>query len=219
MFTPSQSRTPIRRRIGAALSVVGLAALSIAMLGFGAIEQQSPAVVAQPAPDFTLVDFEGNEHTLSEYTAKGQTVVLEWFSPLCPFVKKHYRDDTKTMLTIQKDLASESVVWLRINSAKSSHPAADPELNKKTAEKWGITTPILIDSDGTVGKAYGAKRTPEMYIIDAKGVLVYHGAIDNRPDAQAPGDLNYVRNALTQSLAGEPIAVPTSKAYGCSIKY
>jgi len=215
----SQYRHTTRRRLSAAIAVVGLGALSVVMFGLGSIERAPPAALGQPAPDFTLTDLDGIEHTLSEYTAKGQTVVLEWFSPLCPFVKKHYRDDTKTMLTIQKDLAGESVVWLRINSAKPSHPAADQDLNKKTAKKWGITTPILIDSDGTIGKAYGAKRTPEMYIIDAAGVLVYHGAIDNRPDAQTPGDLNYVRNALNQTLAGEPVAVPTSKAYGCSIKY
>jgi len=213
---------PTRRTqlIAGALALVGLGAM---MLGAGSSENTtelaSPAQVGQQAPDFTLTDLEGNKHTLAEYTAQGQTVVLEWFSPVCPFVKKHYREDTGTMLAIQDELKDESVVWLRINSAKSSHPAAGVDLNKETAQKWGITTPILFDSKGTVGKAYGAKRTPEMYIINSEGVLAYHGAIDNRPDAAAPGDVNYVRNALTQTLAGETVTKSTTKAYGCSIKY
>ena len=207
-----------------AIAAIGFSATMLgAAFGMGHLaenNQQTQTVqIGEQAPDFTLSDLDGNEHTLSEYTAQGQTVVLEWFSPLCPFVKKHYRDDTKTMLNIQKDFADQDVVWLRINSSKSTHPAAGLEINKKTADKWGITTPILFDSDGSVGRAYGAKRTPEMYIIDSSGVLVYHGAIDNRPDAAAPGDVNYVQPALAQILAGEPVAKPTTKAYGCSIKY
>lgn len=207
----------------AIVSVFAAIGLGISMLGAGALETTEvvapKAAVGQPAPDFTLVDLEGNEHTLSEYTAKGQTVVLEWFSPLCPFVKKHYREDTGTMLAIQEDLKDESVVWLRINSAKASHPAAKLSTNQKTAEKWGITTPILMDPEGTTGRIYGAKRTPEMYIIDASGVLAYHGAIDNNKNASTPGEVNFVRNGLVQTLAGEEITTSTTKAYGCSIKY
>ena len=205
------------------ISVFAAIGLGISMLGAGALETTQAvapkAQVGQPAPDFTLVDLDGNEHTLSEYTAKGQTVVLEWFSPLCPFVKKHYREDTGTMLAIQKDLKDESVVWLRINSAKASHPAAKLSTNQKAAEKWDITTPILMDPEGTTGRIYGAKRTPEMYIIDATGLLAYHGAIDNNNNASTPGEVNFVRNGLVQTLAGEEITTSTTKAYGCSIKY
>jgi AhpC/TSA family protein len=181
--------------------------------------EPAPLEIGQPAPDFTLTDLDGNEHTLSEYAAKGQTVVLEWFSPLCPFVKKHYRDDTGTMLAIQNEHKDDSVVWLRINSSRASHPAGDPELNTKTAKKWGITTPILLDPAGTTGLAYRAKRTPEMYIINPQGILVYHGAIDNDAKAVNPGKINYVRNALGETLAGKEVTKPTTKPYGCTIKY
>ena len=215
-----------RTRLAGVLALIGL---GIAMLGAGkgdqALHAQAPkaqapkAQIGQPAPDFTLTDLEGNEHTLSQYRAKGQIVVLEWFSPLCPFVKKHYREDTGTMLAIEQDFKDESIVWLRINSSRASHRAADLELNTQTAEKWNITSPILLDPEGTVGRTYKAKRTPEMYIIDAQGVLVYHGAIDNRSDAQSPGEINYVRNGLEELIAGKALSKPTTKAYGCTIKY
>lgn len=200
-------------------------ALSFSMFGFGNAQtntQTAPAATAQvgqAAPNFTLTDLAGNEHTLEEYTAKGQTVVLEWFSPMCPFVKKHYAGESKTMLNIQAELEGESVVWLRINSARTAHPSSSNKANTAAADKWGITTPILLDPSGQVGLSYGAKRTPEMYIIDASGTLVYHGAIDNDSKAQAPGDVNYVSNALVELLAGEEITKSTTKAYGCSIKY
>jgi len=214
-LTPSKRAT-----LGAMLASAGLGAM---MLGLGHTESTintlATVQIGEQAPDFTLTDIDGKKHTLADYTAKGQTVVLEWFSPMCPFVKKHYRDDTGTMLNIQKDLNGESIVWLRINSANANHPAADVDLNKETAQKWGITTPILFDNDGSIGRAYGAKRTPEMYIINSDGILAYHGAIDNKPDAAAPGEVNYVRNALTQVLAGETVTKSTTKAYGCSIKY
>jgi len=213
-------KQPSRISFVSTLAAIGLGAT---MLGAGHLDNKNETVmnaqVGELAPDFTLTDIEGVEHTLSDYTAQGQIVVLEWFSPMCPFVKKHYRDDTKTMINIQNDFAGEDVVWLRVNSAKESHPSANVDTNKKTAQNWGITTPILFDSEGTVGKAYGAKRTPEMYIINSEGVLAYHGAIDNRPDAAAPGEVNYVRNALLQTVAGESVSESKTKAYGCSIKY
>ena len=209
-------KTPLATIILGAFAALGL---GISMLGAGNVAQAPQAQVGQQAPDFTLTDLAGNEHTLSEYTAKGQIVVLEWFSPLCPFVKKHYRDDTGTMLAIEKEFKDESVVWLRINSSRASHKAAGVELNQTTAEKWGIASPILLDPEGTVGRIYGAKRTPEMYIIDTQGILAYHGAIDNDSRAVAPGDVNYVRNGLGELIAGEEISKATTKPYGCSIKY
>jgi len=214
------TRHPNTRR-NRTLIALGALLMGTSMLGAGANDsiKTAPLEIGQPAPDFTLTDLQGNEHTLSEYTAKGQTVVLEWFSPVCPFVKKHYREDTGTMLAIQQELKDQPVVWLRINSAKASHPAADLDLNKETAKKWGITTPILLDPDGTVGRSYQAKRTPEMYIINPQGELIYHGAIDNDGRAVKPGEINYVRNALTQTLAGESITTSTTKPYGCTIKY
>ena len=194
---------------------------AVTMIGAGAMNKavDQPAQVGEPAPDFTLTDLEGREHTLSEYTKAGNIVVLEWFNPTCPFVRKHYREDTMTMVKMQEELKAEKIVWLRINSAHEGHVTAGIELNKDTAEDWGITTPILRDLEGTVGRAYGAKRTPEMYVIAASGVLEYHGAIDNNPDSVSPGEKNYVRAALSEVLAGEECSKPTSKAYGCSVKY
>lgn len=217
--------TTLNRSKTLAILYAGLASagLGAVMLGAGSAEQArseqaKPAVVGQQAPDFTLTDLQGQEHTLSEYTARGKTVVLEWFSPECPFVKKHYRDDTKTMIKIQED-NKDQVVWLRINSGRKGHPSTGIEANTKAAEEWGITTAILLDESGKVGQAYGAKRTPEMYVINTAGVLTYHGAIDNRPKADIPGDMNYVRQALAQTLAGEPVTTPETKAYGCGVKY
>ncbi len=199
--------------------VLVLIGLGIAMLGAGRVVAEPKVQIGQPAPDFTLTDLDGKKYTLSDYTAKGQVVVLEWFSPLCPFVKKHYREDTGTMLTIEKDFKDQSIVWFRINSSRDGHRASDLELNKQMAEKWNITSPILMDPKGITGRIYGAKRTPEMYIIDAAGTLVYHGAIDNRADAQSPGEINYVRNGLDELLAGKEISKPSTRVYGCTIKY
>ncbi len=213
--------TTIRKTLFTTIATVGIIGLGISMLGAGATDSSwaPKAQVGQAAPEFTLTDLDGNEHTLSDYTSKGQIVVLEWFSPVCPFVKKHYRDDAMTMINIEKDFKDQPVVWLRINSARAGHPAANIETTKKAVEKWGITTPILMDPKGAVGRIYGAKRTPEMYIIDATGTLVYHGAIDDRNDGQSPGGVNFVRTGLTELIAGEEITTATTKAYGCTIKY
>ena len=190
-----------------------------AMMGAGTVDQSGPAEVGAKAPDFTLVDINGKEHTLSDYTEKGHTVVLEWFNPDCPFVKKHYRDDTGTMLGIQRDMKDEKVTWLLVNSGRKGHSTTGVDRNKKAVDAWGITAPVLLDESGKVGMAYNAKRTPEMYIIDAQGMLRYHGAIDDRDDAAAPGKTNYVRNALQQVLAGETVTKSKTKAYGCGVKY
>ena len=195
------------------------AAVTGAMMGAGTLESAGPVEIGAKAPNFTLTDIHGEKHTLSEYTAEGKTVVLEWFSPDCPFVKKHYRDDTGTMLAIQNEMKDQPVVWLRINSARAGHPSTGVDRNKSAAKDWGIQTPILLDESGKVGKSYSAKRTPEMYIIDAQGMLAYHGAIDDNSNASAPGEVNYVRNALQQVLAGETVSKATTKAYGCSVKY
>lgn len=180
---------------------------------------QAPAQVGQPAPDFTLVDYDGNEHSLSTYTGQGNVVVLEWFSPACPFVKKHYRDDTQTMNKLIDSWEGQPVTWLRINSADPSHPYGDRDNNLEAFKKFGIDGPVLIDGDGKVGKAYGAKQTPEMYVISSEGVLVYHGAFDNDRTAKGPGDVNYVKDAVLATIAGNAVATSSTNAYGCGIKY
>jgi peroxiredoxin len=209
-----------------AILAVAAAALAAPAVMMGAANLNTTSNTAAAAlsigdtvPNFTLVDLNDTSHTLSDYTSAGKTVVLEWYSPDCPFVRKHYRKDTGTMTKLEAQFADNDVVWLRINSAHGAHPSADLKHNREHAEKWSITSPILMDTTGTVGKKFGAKRTPDMYIIAPDQTLAYHGAIDNRSDAAAPGDDNYVENALNEMIAGQPVSKATTKPYGCSVKY
>lgn len=210
-------------------AILAIAATAIAapavMMGAANLNTTTEAAAAAPlgigdtVPNFTLVDLNDNSHTLTDYTSAGKTVVLEWYSPDCPFVRKHYRKDTGTMTKLEAQFADDDVVWLRINSGHGAHPSADMEHNKDYAKKWNITSPILMDTSGSVGKKYGAKRTPDMYIITPDQTLAYHGAIDNRSDAAAPGDVNYVENALNELIAGQPVSKASTKPYGCGVKY
>ena len=207
------------KKIALASAFIALIATVAIMMGAARTTSAAALKIGDKAPDFTLTDLDGNKHTLSDYTKDGKIVVLEWFSPSCPFVRKHYRSDTGTMTKIQADHADDNIVWLRINSAYGQHPTADLKLNRDTAKDWNITTPILMDTTGKVGKSYNAKRTPDMYIINADQTLAYQGGIDNRSDAAAPGDVNYVANALTELLAGKAVTKSETKSYGCGIKY
>ncbi len=208
------------KKIAFASAFIALIATAAILMGAARTSTSAAAVkVGDTAPDFTLTDLDGNKHTLSDYTNDGKIVVLEWFSPSCPFVRKHYRSDTGTMNKIEADHANDNIVWLRINSAHGQHPTADLTLNRDTAKDWDINSPILMDTTGKVGKQYGAKRTPDMYIITADQTLAYHGAIDDRSDAAAPGDVNYVSNALAELLAGKAVSNPQTKPYGCGVKY
>jgi hypothetical protein len=156
------------------------------------------------APDFTLTDTSGTSHKLSDF--KGKTVVLEWVNHGCPFVVKHYVKGN--MQGLQADYTSKDVVWLSICSSaegKQGYFTAQ-EWQKLNAEKGGKATAILLDAEGTVGKLYGAKTTPHMYVINAEGTLVYQGAIDDKPSTEAddiPGAKNYVKAALDEVLAGQ----------------
>ncbi len=172
------------------------------------------------APDFTLSDVDGKTQSLSAY--KGNYVVLEWFNFDCPFVKKHY--DGGNMQTLQKEASAKGVVWLSINSSASgkegNYSAADTK--KMVAERGASPSAVMLDSDGAVGKLYGAKTTPHMYIINPEGDLIYQGAIDSKASADAAdiaSSKNYVRAALDEAMAGEPVTDATTKSYGCSVKY
>jgi peroxiredoxin len=176
--------------------------------------------VGKPAPDFTLQDCNGKFVTLSDH--KGKVVVLEWVNHGCPFVVKHY--GAGNMQKLQADATAKGVVWLSICSSapgKQGHMAA-ADARKACGEKQTASTAYLLDESGEVGKKYGAKRTPEMYVIDANGVLVYHGAIDDKKSTD-PGDIagakNYVATALDEILAGKPVSTSKTEAYGCSVKY
>ena len=181
---------------------------------------QAAATVGQPAPDFTLKDASGKTVKLSDF--KGKHVVLEWTNPGCPFVQKHY--NSGNMPATQKDAMGKGVVWLAINSTeKASRDYLEPaKLVAWKQERKSAPSAILMDEEGTVGKAYGARTTPHMYIVNPKGVLVYAGAIDSIPSARVadiPRATNHVNAALADLAAGKPVAVPATAPYGCSIKY
>lgn len=176
--------------------------------------------VGQPAPAFTLKDASGKDVSLSDY--KGKYVMLEWVNFECPFVRKHY--GSQTMQKLQKDAVDKGVVWLSICSSgpgKQGHYApADAE---KEAKKVGSNaTAYLVDESGTVGKAYNAVTTPEMYLINPEGKLLYMGAIDDQPSPDLgtlQGAKSYAREAIDAALAGKAVEPSVTKSYGCSVKY
>ena len=175
------------------------------------------AEIGKPAPDFVLKDLDGKPVKLSDY--KGKTVVLEWFNPECPVVASQH---SKGVL---KDYASKAVadgvVWLAINSGASGMQGHGVEKNQKMRGEWKLNHPILLDEAGTVGRAYAAKTTPHMFVIDAKGTLVYRGAIDNNSSGEPEGGklVNYVEAALADLKAGREVATKETKSYGCNVKY
>jgi peroxiredoxin len=192
------------------------AAAAILMQGHA---MAAPAVVGQSAPGFTLTDTAGKPVRLADF--KGKTVVLEWNNPGCPFVRKHYQGN---MQSLQKEAASQGVVWLAINSTEtaSGDYLSPAQLARWMQDKQAAPTATLMDEDGVVGKAYGARVTPHMYIVNAQGVLVYAGGIDSIPSSRVddiPKATPYIRQALGEIKAGKPLSVSTSQAYGCSVKY
>lgn len=170
--------------------------------------------VGDRAPQFTLADSAGNEVSLADF--KGKVVVLEWVNPDCPFVKRHYKEGSMKNLSTAYD-ESMGVVWLTINSTNYM----DSSDNAAFVQKEGITWPVLVDQDGTVGHAYGAATTPHMFIIGKDGTVVYDGAIDDDPrgNMEAGARTNYVSDALNDLAAGKAVSTPETKPYGCSVKY
>ncbi|HEY9419515.1 MAG TPA: thioredoxin family protein [Candidatus Udaeobacter sp.] len=179
-----------------------------------------PPPVGGAAPDFSLTDAKGKTHSLAQY--KGKYVVLEWFNPECPFVKKHY--GSGNMQKLQEEYTSKGVAWLTIDS---NAPGTEGNLSADAASKvttgWKTQqTALLLDPEGKAGRAYGAKNTPNMVVINPEGKIVYEGAIDSKATpnpADIPNSTNYVKVALDESLAGKPVTTSTTKPYGCSVKY
>lgn len=198
------------------LLILGVSAI------FGLCAPVASAAVntGETAPDFTLNDTNGKTHSLSDF--KGKFVVLEWFNHDCPFVQKHY--DGGNMQGLQKDYTAKEVVWLSINSSAEGKEGNYPvdKANALTKEKDAAPTAVLVDADGKVGKLYGAKTTPHMFVVSPQGLLIYQGAIDDKPSAD-PADIasskNYVKAALEEALAGQAVSESTTKSYGCSVKY
>jgi hypothetical protein len=176
--------------------------------------------VGQSAPDFGLRDANGKTVKLSDY--RGKHVVLEWTNPGCPYVRKHY--NSGNMPATQREAVEKGVVWLAINSTeKASGDYLEPsKLVAWINERKAQPSAVLMDEEGTAGRAYGARTTPHMYIVDPQGRLIYAGGIDSIPSSD-PDDIkravNYVRQGLNEALAGKPISAATTRAYGCSVKY
>ena len=176
--------------------------------------------VGSTAPDFSLQDAKGKSHSLTDY--KGKYVVLEWFNPECPFVKKHY--GSGNMQKLQQNFTSKGVTWLTIDSAAPGKEGnLSPEQANKTVADWKVhSTALLLDPEGKAGRAYGAKNTPNMVVINPEGKFIYEGAIDSKATpnpADIPSSTNYVKVALDESLAGKPVTTANTRPYGCSVKY
>ena len=178
------------------------------------------AKIGEPAPAFTATDSNGKAVNLADY--KGKFVVLEWHNNGCPYVQKHYNGGN--MQKLQKEWTAKGVVWLTVISSapgKQGYVTA-PQANAYAKEKSAAPTAILLDPAGEVGHAYDAKTSPQMYVVDPKGILIYDGAIDDKPTtdlADLTGAKNYVSQALTEAMAGKAVSEPATRPYGCSVKY
>jgi alkyl hydroperoxide reductase subunit AhpC len=175
------------------------------------------ADIGEAAPTFSLRSAGGEEVSLSQF--KGKTVVLEWFNPGCPYVKSVYKSGT--MQETASRWSENGVIWLSVNSGAKGKQGAGEQASSKAKETWGMQWPVLLDPDGVVGKAYKAKTTPHMFVIDPQGVLAYAGALDNAPMGKPKGGnrVPYLENALTDVLRGEKPGTAKTPPYGCSVKY
>lgn len=210
MNTPFQG---IRRRT---VTLTGVAALLLGRSAFAA----AGASVGAPAPNFKVPDAAGRQRTLSEFA--GKTVVLEWTSPSCPFVRAQYVSGA--MQALQQDAAKRGVVWLSVLSTTKSRRdyLAGPQAEDFNRKRGAVTTAILMDTDGAMGRAYDARTTPHMFVIDPSGKVEYMGAIDDKPTYDAAvvkQSRSLVRAALDDLAAGRPVAIPATRPYGCSVGY
>jgi peroxiredoxin len=174
----------------------------------------------EPAPDFQGKDSNGKTETLAQY--RGKFIVLEWANQGCPYEKKHY--ESGNMERLQKEWTAKGVVWLSvISSAPGQQGYVTPaEENQYLSRMHAAPSAAILDGSGTIGRLYGAKTTPHMFIIAPDGKLIYEGALDDQPTpdpASLKGARNYVSEALTEAMAGKPVATPVTKSYGCSVKY
>jgi len=178
------------------------------------------AVAGSPAPEFAITDTSGKSVKLSDY--KGKFVVLEWTNPDCPFVQAQYGADA--MQALQKEWGAKDVVWLLINSTNQSNGEykSAAQMNAWIKDRGAAPKAVLLDGTSATGRAYAAKTTPHMFVIDPSGKIVYNGAIDDKRSARESDRKtanNYVRAALNEAVAGKPVSVASTTPYGCSIKY
>ena len=199
------------------LPLAAVAAFALALLPASAAAQ---AVVGSPAPQFTATDSHGQSHTLSEY--RGKYVVLEWHNRDCPYTRKHYVSGN--MEALQKEWTAKGVAWFTVISSAQGQQGyvTDADENAYLEKMHAEPTAVLMDPEGKLGHLYDAKTTPEMYVIDPQGKLIYEGAIDDRPTpdiSDIKGADNYLNDALTAAMAGKPVAKSYTRSYGCSVKY
>ena len=190
------------------------------LLTCSAAHAETTVEVGKPAPDFALSDQNGQTQSLNGY--RGKIVVLEWTNHECPYVKKHY--DSGNMQALQKEMTAQGIVWLSVvSSAEGKQGFTDGTAARTVFEQAGAAATVrLLDFDGAVGKLYGAKTTPHMFVIDKDGALAYAGAIDDAPSADPATTAhahNYVRAAVADLTAGMPVKTPITNPYGCSVKY
>jgi peroxiredoxin len=178
-----------------------------------AMPSGAKAALGEVAPDFVLKDLDGKEHKLSSY--RGKIVVLEWFSPGCPYCQYGYGDGP--LKDMPENYMSKGMVWLTINSSAPGRDDSAPQENREFVEKHKMEAPLLFDPTGAVGRSFGAKSTPHLFVIDEKGVLVYKGALDNAPAGKVDGGgamVNYVDAAIADMKSGKPIQKAETKSYG-----
>jgi peroxiredoxin len=200
-----------------------LFALTLLLAACQPNEVAPPSANIQPgvmAPDFTLTATDGTAYTLADL--QGRTVVLEWLNYDCPFVGKHYGADN--MQALQERYTAEDVVWLSIvSSAPGEQGYFEPaEMDARTEQEGGMGTAVLLDPSGEVGRLYGARTTPHMFVISPEGRVVYNGAIDDQPDtdpASLEGATNYLVSAMTALSEGREADPARTEPYGCSVKY
>ena len=195
---------------------------SLVLAGCVALAFTLPAAAASgvAAPDFTIADTSGKPVKLADYL--GKFVVLEWTNPECPFVQKHY--NSQNMQGLQKEWGAKDVVWLTINSTNASHSEykTPEEMAKWMRAQDAAPRATLIDGTSATARAYAAKNTPHMFVVDPMGKIIYDGAIDDKRSTN-PADVkianNYVRAALTEATAGKPVSIASTTPYGCTMKY
>ena len=213
-----------RRNLGLAAGMTAAVALTAGAIiaSTGSAIAEAPIEISAAAPAFTGTNSNGETVNLADF--EGKTVVLEWTNDGCPFVQKHYAEPRKNMQATQLGATEDDVVWLSvISSAPGEQGHADGgRANELTTSRGASPTHVLIDESGDIGRLYGAKTTPHMFVVNAEGNVVYKGAIDNvrsADPADIDGATNYVNAALASVAAGEAVQEASTKEYGCSVKY
>lgn len=211
-----------RRHLSLAAGMAAAVALTAGALIASTAEASPAPAIGAAAPEFTAATSYGETVSLSDFA--GKTVILEWTNDGCPFVKKHYAAPPSNMQSLQKSASADDIVWVSVISSRpGSQGHVSPEAaNQLTTSRGAAPAHVILDESGDIGRLYGAKTTPHMFIVTPEGELAYDGAIDSIPSTRVediPKAENYVTAALDDLAAGKPVATPSSKPYGCAVKY